>query len=163
MNVVAGTVGAIAAAAGGALGFRALVRSSKSNAYKWGRKYVEGGFRSEMDRAEAAKILGVRETACKEQVEDRYRSLMRFNHPDLGGSPFLSTKVNEAKEMLLPRARSDPAWVRTQKRRKEARDAREERRVAREKLAADNAEMEASRAKVAADKAKNAAADEGAK
>lgn len=54
-----------------------------------------------MTKREAALILGVRATANRKQVLDRYRTLMRLNHPDHGGSPFMAQKVNEAKELLI--------------------------------------------------------------
>jgi hypothetical protein len=41
------------------------------------------------------------EHATKEVIMNRYRILMKANHPDMGGSPFLSTKVNEAKVNLI--------------------------------------------------------------
>jgi len=45
------------------------------------------------------------QNASKDRVMKRYRSLMKLNHPDLGGSPFISSKINEAKEMLEQRAK----------------------------------------------------------
>jgi DnaJ family protein C protein 19 len=68
--------------------------------------FYEGGFEKDMSKREAALILGCRETATRERIMDRYRLLMKLNHPDLGGSPHLSTKVNEAKELLSRTARS---------------------------------------------------------
>ena len=48
-----------------------------------------------------------RESATKEKITERYRMLMKINHPDRGGSPFVSAKVNEAKELLMTRARAE--------------------------------------------------------
>ena len=70
-------------------------------------QWHEGGFAERMDRTEAALILGVRDGASKEKIMERYRQLMKVNHPDLGGSPYVSTKINEAKELLSKTARSE--------------------------------------------------------
>lgn len=42
-----------------------------------------------------------RETADEKKVQDAHKKLMILNHPDAGGSTFLATKVNEAKELLI--------------------------------------------------------------
>lgn len=63
-----------------------------------------------MDHAEAARILEVKPSASREQIGARYRYLMRVNHPDLNGSAYISLKVTDAKDLLMPSAPSDPAW-----------------------------------------------------
>ena len=60
------------------------------------RAFYQGGFEPTMTRREAALILGVRESAAKGKVLEAHRRVMMANHPDAGGSAFLSTKINEA-------------------------------------------------------------------
>lgn len=73
------------------------------------RGYYPGGFKPAMDRAEAAKILGVREYAPPEKVRDAHRKLMIANHPDSGGSSFIATKINEAKDLMLGKGKGRAA------------------------------------------------------
>merc|ERR1712166_1665540 len=61
-------------------------------------QYYRGGFEGDMTRREAGLILGVRESSEEVKIIVAHRALSRANHPDLGGSTYLSTKVNQAKE-----------------------------------------------------------------
>lgn len=50
---------------------------------------------------EAYAILGLTQEATPEQINAAHRKLMKSVHPDQGGSTFLATKVNEARDLLL--------------------------------------------------------------
>ena len=65
------------------------------------RRFYEGGFEPEMSKREAALIIGVREAAAKDKVLAAHRRVMVANHPDAGGSDFIASKINEAKDKLL--------------------------------------------------------------
>ncbi|GFH20725.1 mitochondrial import inner membrane translocase subunit TIM14, partial [Haematococcus lacustris] len=59
-----------------------------------------------MTRREASLILGLRESAPEEKIKEAHRRIMRANHPDGGGSAYLATKINEAKDMLLGKGKA---------------------------------------------------------
>ncbi|TNY24564.1 hypothetical protein DMC30DRAFT_413171 [Rhodotorula diobovata] len=64
-------------------------------------QWVKGGFAPRMDRKEAVEILGLREShMTMNRLKDAHRRIMLANHPDRGGSPYLASKVNEAKDLL---------------------------------------------------------------
>ncbi|KAI8357192.1 hypothetical protein B0O80DRAFT_446747 [Mortierella sp. GBAus27b] len=64
-------------------------------------KFYKGAFEAKMDKREASLILGVKESGLNSaKLKEAHRRIMLLNHPDRGGSPFLASKINEAKELL---------------------------------------------------------------
>ncbi len=64
---------------------------------KWsGLKYITGF--GEINTKKSKKIL---ELARGDKIDERYRKLLKINHPDLGGSEFIANKINEARKYLL--------------------------------------------------------------
>ena len=49
----------------------------------------------------ARKVLGVEEGATRDQIVEAHRRLMQKNHPDRGGSEFIASEINQAKDTLL--------------------------------------------------------------
>jgi DnaJ homolog subfamily C member 19 len=56
---------------------------------------------SAMTREEAYQILGLKPGANEEAIQGAHRRLMRMAHPDTGGSDWLASRINQARDILL--------------------------------------------------------------
>eukprot|EP00760_Papus_ankaliazontas_P020244 PhM_4_TR18274/c0_g1_i1/m.20168/K09539/DNAJC19; DnaJ homolog subfamily C member 19 len=63
-------------------------------------RHYEHGFLKSMTVEEARLVLGLQQGYTAEQLKQRHRDLVTRFHTDVGGSPVLSQKVNEAREIL---------------------------------------------------------------
>ncbi|KAF2101601.1 hypothetical protein NA57DRAFT_35629 [Rhizodiscina lignyota] len=83
------------------LGRAGLIALRRSRGSALGRSFYKGGFEPRLNRREAALILEIPERGTtKEIIRKKHRQLMLLNHPDRGGSPYLASKINEAKDFL---------------------------------------------------------------
>lgn len=75
--------------------------STKLNGGKASATFLKGGFDPKMNAKEALQILNLTENnLSKKKLKEVHRKIMLANHPDKGGSPYLATKINEAKDFL---------------------------------------------------------------
>lgn len=75
--------------------------STKMNGGKAATSYLKGGFDPKMNAKEAMQILNLTEAnLTAKKLKEVHRKIMLANHPDKGGSPYLATKINEAKDFI---------------------------------------------------------------
>jgi len=56
----------------------------------------------ELSKKEALEILGLDDSASREDILKAHKKLLQRLHPDRGGSNYLAAKVNRAKDILCP-------------------------------------------------------------
>ena len=76
-----------------------LIRSGSNNDQAY-QQYNPDNF-NELTESEAFEILGLPNTATKDEVVKAHKRLMQRMHPDRGGSDYLAAKINAAKDQLV--------------------------------------------------------------
>ena len=76
-----------------------LIRSGSSSGQSY-QQYNPSNI-SELSTNEAYEILGLTNTATKDEIVKAHKRLMQRMHPDRGGSDFLAAKINAAKDLLI--------------------------------------------------------------
>lgn len=75
-----------------------------SKIYYRSRKNIAKKQENLKKRQEALNILRLHSNPSKDEIKIAHKNLMRKNHPDLGGSKFLATQINVARDILLDKA-----------------------------------------------------------
>jgi hypothetical protein len=101
LAITAAAIAAYDAARGGWLGGSILLTAALwlATSSRPPKRPADAG----MGRAEAASMLGVAESAGREEIEAAYRRLMLRVHPDTGGAAGLASQLNAARAVLLGR------------------------------------------------------------
>ncbi|WP_229428555.1 DnaJ domain-containing protein [Microvirga pudoricolor] len=82
--------------------FSSWRENAQANGYTRSGRQAQPGA---MTKEEAYQVLGLQPGASVDDIQRAYRTLMKKLHPDQGGTTYLATRVNEAKEVLLSRHR----------------------------------------------------------
>lgn len=57
--------------------------------------------RAALSRQEALEVLGLDPGATEAEIREAHLRLMRAAHPDAGGSDWLASRINQARDVLL--------------------------------------------------------------
>jgi DnaJ family protein C protein 19 len=71
-----------------------------------GRGSVGSRTSGRMTPEEALDVLGLRAGASEAEIRAAHRRLMRGVHPDSGGSDWLASRINQARDVLLAAGRA---------------------------------------------------------
>ncbi len=63
--------------------------------------FKKNNYKISMDKNEAFEILGLDFNASRDDIINAHKKLIEKNHPDKGGSDYLSAKINKARDVLL--------------------------------------------------------------
>ncbi|KAJ8422693.1 hypothetical protein Cgig2_017055 [Carnegiea gigantea] len=82
--------------------------------YKWNKEREESilrlrslcGCGKHMEVEKPVLFVSMWESTATEKVKEAHRKVMIANHPDAGGSHYLASKINEAKDMLLGKSKN---------------------------------------------------------
>ncbi|KFV46749.1 DnaJ subfamily C member 15, partial [Gavia stellata] len=85
---------------------QAITETAKRTSTSSLSSYCKGGFQQKMSRREASLISGVSPSTGKAKITTAHRRIMTLNHSDKGGSPYLATKINKAKDLLESTAKN---------------------------------------------------------
>ena len=64
-------------------------------------KHYQGGFDKKMNKHEACLILSIVAKSSLKDLREAHKRLMLLNHPDNGGSTYIASKINQAKDILM--------------------------------------------------------------
>jgi len=81
--------------------FQKLFTSQQAENSEDGNQQTNMRVDTKMTTEEAHRILGLDDTATKEDIIEAHRKLIQKIHPDRGGNDYLATKINQAKDYLL--------------------------------------------------------------
>ncbi len=93
-------------AAGGVMGIE-LWRDRAIREDESAHPPVNNPARAAMTEREAAEVLGLEEGASADEVRAAHKKLIGQIHPDKGGTDYLASKINEARDLLLRRLEAE--------------------------------------------------------